>query len=117
MKASGHTELAMPALFKTVRFSAKDVWIFRLNFTAIEWSLEEIEFHVRQSQYVRSAVVIPYQPNGTVEYLIAAIVPEEHEFEKEFQLTSAIKKEPCRFPSGIYDPEKIYLSGSHSNDG
>lgn len=38
MKASGHTELAMPALFKTVRFSAKDVWIFRLNFTAIEWS-------------------------------------------------------------------------------
>lgn len=38
MKASGHTKLAMPALFKTVRFSAKDVWIFRLNFTAIEWS-------------------------------------------------------------------------------
>nr|WGD65209.1 AMP-binding protein [Bacillus subtilis] len=35
---SGHTELAMPALFKTVRFSAKDVWISKLNFTAIEWS-------------------------------------------------------------------------------
>ena len=38
--------------------------------------LEEIEVHVRQSQYVRTAVVIPYQPNGPVEYLIAAIVPE-----------------------------------------
>lgn len=78
--------------------------------------LEEIEFHVRQSQYVRSAVVIPYQPNGTVEYLIAAIVPEEHEFQKEFQLTSAIKKS-LRLPSGVYDPKKIHLSGSHSNDG
>ncbi len=55
--------------------------------------LEEIEVHVRQSQYVRTAVVIPYQPNGPVEYLIAAIVPEKHDFEKEFQLTSAIKKE------------------------
>lgn len=66
---------------------------FQIKLHGYRMELEEIEFHVRQSQYVRSAVVIPYQPNGTVEYLIAAIVPEEHEFEKEFQLTSAIKKE------------------------
>ncbi|MBY8911864.1 D-alanine--poly(phosphoribitol) ligase subunit DltA [Bacillus sp. YC2] len=66
---------------------------FQIKLHGYRMELEEIEVHVRQSQYVRSAVVIPYQPNGPVEYLIAAIVPEKHDFEKEFQLTSAIKKE------------------------
>ncbi|AIU83750.1 D-alanine--poly(phosphoribitol) ligase subunit DltA [Bacillus velezensis] len=66
---------------------------FQIKLHGYRMELEEIEVHVRQSQYVRTAVVIPYQPNGPVEYLIAAIVPEKHDFEKEFQLTSAIKKE------------------------
>ncbi|MFJ9288512.1 D-alanine--poly(phosphoribitol) ligase subunit DltA [Bacillus halotolerans] len=80
---------------------------FQIKLHGYRMELEEIEFHVRQSQYVRSAVVIPYQPNGTVEYLIAAIVPEEHEFQKEFQLTSAIKKELAAFLPAYMIPRKF----------
>ncbi|WP_277714084.1 D-alanine--poly(phosphoribitol) ligase subunit DltA [Bacillus atrophaeus] len=87
---------------------------FQIKLHGYRMELEEIEFHVRQSQYVRSAVVIPYQPNGTVEYLIAAIVPDDHEFQKEFQLTSAIKKELATFLPAYMIPRKfIYQDHIH----
>lgn len=55
--------------------------------------LEEIEFHLNQCNYINASVVIPYAPNGEIEYLIASVVPASHNFEKEYQLTAAIRKE------------------------
>lgn len=77
--------------------------------------LEEIEYHVSETTYVNACVIVPFQPNGHVEYLIAAIVPTEHSFEKEYQLTSAIKKNGG-FTSCVHDSKKVCLSGAAVHD-
>jgi D-alanine--poly(phosphoribitol) ligase subunit 1 len=55
--------------------------------------IEEIEQHITKTQYVKMAVDIPIYKEEKIEYLTTAIVPAEHEFEKEYRLTGAIKKE------------------------
>ncbi|AZU61766.1 D-alanine--poly(phosphoribitol) ligase subunit DltA [Neobacillus mesonae] len=66
---------------------------FQIKLHGYRMELEEIEHHIANCQYVKSAAVIPIYQDEKVEYLLAAIIPERHEFEKEYQLTSAIKKE------------------------
>ena len=66
---------------------------FQIKLHGYRMELEEIEYHIAKSQYVKSAVVIPVYQDEKIEYLLAAIVPNQHGFEKEYQLTSAIKKE------------------------
>lgn len=66
---------------------------FQIKLHGYRMELEEIEHHIAESQYVKTAVVIPVYKDDKIEYLTAAIVPAEHSFEKEYQLTSAIKKE------------------------
>ncbi|MGG5254393.1 D-alanine--poly(phosphoribitol) ligase subunit DltA [Neobacillus sp. SM06] len=66
---------------------------FQIKLHGYRMELEEIEHHISKSQYVKMVVVVPVYQNEKIEYLTAAIVPEPHSFSKEFQLTSAIKKE------------------------
>jgi D-alanine--poly(phosphoribitol) ligase subunit 1 len=66
---------------------------FQIKLHGYRMELEEIEHHISESKYVKSAVIVPIYQNDKIEYLTAAIVPAKHEFEKEYQLTSAIKKE------------------------
>jgi D-alanine--poly(phosphoribitol) ligase subunit 1 len=66
---------------------------FQIKLHGYRMELEEIEHHISESKYVKSAVIVPVYQNEKIEYLTAAIVPAKHEFEKEYQLTSAIKKE------------------------
>ncbi|HJV16022.1 MAG TPA: D-alanine--poly(phosphoribitol) ligase subunit DltA, partial [Bacillales bacterium] len=66
---------------------------FQIKLHGYRMELEEIEYHISQSSYVKMAVVLPVIQNGKIEYLTAAVVPLEHRYEKEYQLTSAIKKE------------------------
>ncbi|HJV31077.1 MAG TPA: D-alanine--poly(phosphoribitol) ligase subunit DltA [Bacillales bacterium] len=66
---------------------------FQIKLHGYRMELEEIEHHISQSSYVKMAVVLPVIQNEKIEYLTAAVVPEKHHFEKEYQLTSAIKKE------------------------
>ncbi|MDA7025269.1 D-alanine--poly(phosphoribitol) ligase subunit DltA [Bacillus sp. CLL-7-23] len=66
---------------------------FQIKLHGYRIELEEIEYHINQSQYVQSAVIIPFYREDKIEYLIAVIVPAKHDFEKEYQLTSAIKKD------------------------
>jgi D-alanine--poly(phosphoribitol) ligase subunit 1 len=66
---------------------------FQIKLHGYRMELEEIEHHISESNYVKSAVVVPVYQNDKIEFLTAAIVPAKHEFEKEYQLTSAIKKE------------------------
>lgn len=66
---------------------------FQIKLHGYRMELEEIEHHIAESNYVKSAVIVPVYQNDKIEYLTAAIVPANHNFEKEYQLTSAIKKE------------------------
>lgn len=66
---------------------------FQIKLHGYRMELEEIEHQIAKSQYVKMAVLVPVYQGEKIEYLSAAIVPEPHEFAKEFQLTSAIKKE------------------------
>jgi D-alanine--poly(phosphoribitol) ligase subunit 1 len=66
---------------------------FQIKLHGYRMELEEIEHHISKSKYVKLVVVIPVFQNEKIEYLTAAIVAKEHGFEKEYQLTSAIKKE------------------------
>lgn len=66
---------------------------FQIKLHGYRMELEEIEHYITNCQYVKSAAVIPIYQNEKIEYLLAAIIPENHEFEKEYQLTNAIKKE------------------------
>ncbi len=66
---------------------------FQIKLHGYRMELEEIEFHIACSKYVKSAAVVPIYQDGKIEYLLAAIIPDGHEFEKEYQLTNAIKKE------------------------
>lgn len=66
---------------------------FQIKLHGYRMELEEIEHHIAKSKYVKSVVVIPIYQNDKIEYLSASIVPAEHAFDKEYQLTSAIKNE------------------------
>ncbi|SDC95609.1 D-alanine--poly(phosphoribitol) ligase subunit 1 [Terribacillus halophilus] len=66
---------------------------YQIKLHGYRMELEDIEFHLHQSEYIESAIIIPFAPNEEIEYLIAAVVPKEHDFEKEYQLTAAIRKD------------------------
>lgn len=66
---------------------------YQIKLHGYRMELEEIEFHLNQSKNIKAAIIIPYAPNEEIEYLIAAVVPAEHNFEKEYQLTAAIRKD------------------------
>jgi D-alanine--poly(phosphoribitol) ligase subunit 1 len=66
---------------------------FQIKLHGYRMELEEIEHHISESKYVKSVVIVPVYLNDKIEYLTAAIIPAKHEFEKEYQLTSAIKKD------------------------
>lgn len=54
--------------------------------------LEEIETQLRQSQYVREAIVVPVYKNGKVVHLIGAVVPYDR-VEDNLEITTNIKHE------------------------
>ncbi|WP_042147920.1 D-alanine--poly(phosphoribitol) ligase subunit DltA [Paucisalibacillus sp. EB02] len=66
---------------------------YQIKLHGYRMELEEIEFHLNQSEYIKAAIIIPYAPSEEIEYLIAAVVPGDHKFEKEYQLTAAIRKD------------------------
>jgi D-alanine--poly(phosphoribitol) ligase subunit 1 len=80
---------------------------FQIKLHGYRMELEEIEYHIANCRYVKSAAVIPIYQNEKVEYLLAAIIPESHEFEKEYQLTSAIKKELSQVLPAYMIPRKF----------
>ena len=71
--------------------------------------IEEIEYHLRSTTYVQHAVIIPAIEDGKCKYLTAFVVPNEHMFEKEYQLTSAIKKELAGLLPSYMIPRKFHF--------
>ncbi|MEH7416168.1 D-alanine--poly(phosphoribitol) ligase subunit DltA [Neobacillus drentensis] len=66
---------------------------FQIKLHGYRMELEEVEYHIAKCKYVKSAVVVPIYQDDKIEYLSVLIIPAEHPFEKEYQLTGAIKKE------------------------
>ena len=65
---------------------------FQVKFHGYRIELEDIDHHLSKVPLVKQAVVVPRYQENKVEQLIAYVVPEENSFEKEFQLTKAIKE-------------------------
>ncbi|MFD3447545.1 D-alanine--poly(phosphoribitol) ligase subunit DltA [Microbacteriaceae bacterium 4G12] len=85
---------------------------FQIKLHGYRMELEEIEHHLRSSSYVQSVVVLPIKKGDTYDYLMAVVVPNEHSFEKEFQLTSAIKKEVSALLPNYMIPRKFIYQSS-----
>lgn len=85
---------------------------FQIKMHGYRMELEEIEFNLTQCQYVQSAVILPYIKEGKIEYLIATIVPTEHSFEKEYELTSCIRKELSEKLPAYMIPRKFVYKDS-----
>ncbi|UOY92680.1 D-alanine--poly(phosphoribitol) ligase subunit DltA [Ectobacillus sp. JY-23] len=85
---------------------------FQIKLHGYRMELEEIEHHLRSSIYVKSVVVLPIQKDGKYDHLLAVIVPEDHTFAKEFQLTSAIKKEVASLLPNYMIPRKFVYQSS-----
>ncbi|MBX5319253.1 D-alanine--poly(phosphoribitol) ligase subunit DltA [Staphylococcus caprae] len=65
---------------------------FQIKLNGYRMELEEIEIQLRQSQYVREAIVVPIYKNGKVVHLIGAVVPHEP-VEDNLAMTTNIKHE------------------------
>ncbi|MEH7106553.1 D-alanine--poly(phosphoribitol) ligase subunit DltA [Bacillus sp. JJ1764] len=81
---------------------------FQIKLHGYRMELEEIEYHIAKSIYVKSAAVIPVYQKDKIEFLMAVVVPGEHHFEKEYQLTSAIKKELGEMIPAYMIPKKFF---------
>jgi D-alanine--poly(phosphoribitol) ligase subunit 1 len=66
---------------------------FQVKVNGYRMELEEIEVQLRSLSLVENVVVVPNYKNGKCEFLTAVIIPGEHEFDKEFKLTTHLKKE------------------------
>lgn len=66
---------------------------FQIKFHGYRMELEDIEYHLRKNKYVKSATVVPKYKDFKVQRLVAYIIPEHHDFEKEFHLAKYIKNE------------------------
>jgi D-alanine--poly(phosphoribitol) ligase subunit 1 len=84
---------------------------FQIKLNGYRMEIEEIEHHLREVSYVQHAVVIPVMKDGRYQSLMAYVVPGEHSFEKEYQLSSTIKKEISRtLPSYMIPKKWVFVS-------
>lgn len=74
--------------------------------------LGEIEHVLSACRYVKQAAVIPVRKGDRYDHLIAIVVPEDHPFEKSYQLSSAIRKELSQYLPGYMLPRKIIYQSS-----
>ncbi|MGM0124564.1 D-alanine-poly(phosphoribitol) ligase, subunit 1 [Enterococcus sp. AZ194] len=80
---------------------------FQVKFHGYRIELEDIDHHLSSLPLVKQAVVVPRYVENKVEQLIAYVVPEEHSFEKEFQLTKAIKESLSEFVMDYMIPQRF----------
>lgn len=66
---------------------------FQIKLHGYRMELEDIDHYLNQVKYVKQGVVVPKYKDHKVQQLIAYVTPEENPFEKDFQLTKAIKEE------------------------
>ncbi len=80
---------------------------FQVKLHGYRIELEDIEHHLMAVDYVKLATVVPKYQEEKVQQLIAYVVPNEHTFEKEYQLTKAIKEELKKTLMDYMIPQKF----------
>lgn len=66
---------------------------FQVKLHGYRIELEDIDHHLSEVSYVKAATVVPKYQEHKVQQLVAYIVANEHDFEKPYQLSKAIKEE------------------------
>lgn len=83
---------------------------FQVKLHGYRIELEDIDHHLVGVSYVKQAAVVPKYQNHKVQQLVAFVVSHPHSFEKEFQLTKAIKAELNESVMDYMIPQKfIYV--------
>lgn len=83
---------------------------FQIKFHGYRIELEDIDHHLADVSYVEKATIVPKYNNHKVQQLIAFVVVKEQPFEREFQLTKAIKEELSQTVMDYMIPQKfIYV--------
>ncbi|ALS01515.1 D-alanine--poly(phosphoribitol) ligase [Enterococcus silesiacus] len=83
---------------------------FQVKLHGYRIELEDIDHHLASVSYIKHAAVVPKYQNHKVQQLVAFVVANPHEFEKEFKLTKAIKEELSRSVMDYMIPQKfIYV--------
>ena len=83
---------------------------FQIKLHGYRIELEDIDHNIEQVSYVKAATVVPKLKEHKAHNLVAYVVAEPHEFEKEYQLTNAIKKELAPLIMDYMMPNKwIYV--------
>lgn len=80
---------------------------FQVKVHGYRMELEEIEYNIAQSVYVKACIVEPVYREEKVDFLTAYIVPNKHEFEKEYQLSSVLRKELLKLLPAYMIPRKF----------
>lgn len=96
---------------------------FQIKFNGYRIELEEINFYLRQSQYVKQGAVVPrYNADHRVVQLIAIVVPNQATTLKKNDLTKAIKAElsenimPYMMPQRFDYRDELPLSANDKVD-
>lgn len=66
---------------------------FQIKLHGYRMELEDIDHHLNEVSYIGQAAAVPKYKDGKVQQLIAYVVVKDNPFEKDYQLTKAIKKE------------------------
>ncbi|MGX7417501.1 D-alanine--poly(phosphoribitol) ligase subunit DltA [Carnobacterium gallinarum] len=66
---------------------------FQIKLHGYRIELEDIDHNIEQVSYVKAATVVPKLKEHKAQSLVAYVVAHPHSFEKDFQLTNAIKQE------------------------
>lgn len=83
---------------------------FQVKLHGYRIELEDIDHHLAGVSYVKQAAVVPKYQNHKVQQLVAYVVSYPHNFEKEFQLSKAIKEELAGSVMDYMIPQKfIYV--------
>ncbi|OEH82492.1 D-alanine--poly(phosphoribitol) ligase subunit DltA [Enterococcus rivorum] len=80
---------------------------FQVKLNGYRIELEEVDHHLATVSLVKQATVVPKYQNHKVQQLVAFVVPEENDFDKEFKLTKAIKAELSQSVMDYMIPHKF----------
>lgn len=79
---------------------------FQIKLHGYRIELEDIENNLKKVSYIQNCAIIPKMKDEKVDMLVAQVIPTTHDFEKEYQLSAAIKKELKEFMPAYMIPRK-----------
>lgn len=80
---------------------------FQVKLHGYRIELEDVDHHLAEVSYVKAAVVVPKYQEHKVQQLVAFVVPHANSFEKDYQLTKAIKAELLETVMDYMIPQKF----------